>query len=344
SPNDQLQGPIGFDGYFSRGGGLLDDYTDERAASFALAASYDFDKRYVLDLSYRLDGSSANGFENLYARNPAIGFRWNFDKEPFLAGLDWLDYGALRLSWGVNIIPTGTLERIYGKFNITGNYNGQQGIGLDFDQIPNPNLMPKTNTQYNLGLDFSLFNGRLEVIYDTYYKKVENEMFEQPLSNITGFNKLFSNGAGIVNYGHELFLMMRPLPITSDFNLSVSLTGAINDDVLLSLPHNFDGQFIRWEDNNTHLRLVIGRVGGASLANFLRINDRVYATVQDVRVDPVTGLLYQANWQFFPGGDPMLRDLNGDYRLDGFDYARTGNSQPIFTGGVSIVLNYKDIG
>jgi len=345
SPNDQLQGPIGFDGYFSRGGGLLNDYTDERAASFAFAASYDFDKRYVLDLSYRLDGSSANGFENLYARNPAIGFRWNFDKEPFLAGLDWLDYGALRLSWGVNIIPTGTLERIYGKFNITGNYNGQQGIGLDFDQIPNPNLMPKTNTQYNLGFDFSIFNNRVEVIYDTYYKKVENELFEQPLSNITGFNKLYSNGAGIVNYGHELFLMVRPLPINSDFSLSFSVNGAINHDVLLSLPDGFDGQFIRWElDENEHYQHIILRVGGASLANYLRINDGVYSTDQEVPVDPVTGLRYQTNGQFFQGGDPILRDLNGDYILDGFDYRRTGNSQPIFTGGLSAMLTYKNFG
>lgn len=342
SPNDQLQGPIGFDGYFSRGGGLLNDYTDERAASFALAASYDFQKKYVLDLSYRLDGSSVNGFENLYARNPAIGFRWNLEKENFLADRDWLEYAALRLSWGVNIIPTATLENIYGRYNITGNYNGQQGIGLDFDQIPNPNLMPKTNTQYNLGLDFSLFNGRLEVIYDTYYKKVENEMFEQPLSNTTGFNKLFSNGAGIVNYGHELFLMMRPLPITSALNLSVSLTGAINHDVLLSLPDNFAGQFIRWEDNNNHLQHVILRVGGASLANYLRLNDGVFRTDNDVPVDPVTGLRYQTNGRFFQGGDPMLRDLNGDYILDGFDYSRTGNSQPIFTGGVSVLLSYKD--
>lgn len=342
SPNDQLQGPIGFDGYFSRGGGLLSDYTDERAASFALAASYDFEKRYVLDLSYRLDGSSANGFENLYARNPALGFRWNFDKESFLENLDWLDYGAVRLSWGVNIIPTGTLERIYGKFNITGNYNGRQGIGLDFDQIPNPSLQPKTNTQYNLGLDFALLNGRVEVVYDTYFKKVENELFEQYLSNTTGFNKLFSNGAGIANYGHELFVMFRPLKLSSDFNLSVSLNAAYNKDVLLSLPDHYSGQFIRYDwDSNRYNQHVVLRVGGATLANYLYLNDGVFPTDADIPVDPVTGLRYQTNGEFFQGGDPMIRDLNGDYYLTVEDYQRTGNSQPLVTGGASVILSYK---
>lgn len=345
SPNDQLQGPIGYDGYFSRGGGLLRDYVDERAASFAMAASYDFQKRYVLDLSYRLDGSSANGFENLYAKNPAIGFRWNFDKENFLQGLDWLDYGALRLSWGINIIPTGTLERIYGRFDIYGNYNCRQGIGLSFDQIPNPNLKPKTNTQYNFGLDFSLFKSRVEVVYDTYLKKVENELFEQLLPTTTGFARIYSNGAGIANYGHELFVMFRPFNLASDFNLSVSLNGAYNKDVLLTLPEHYAGQYIRYDwDANQINQHVILRVGGATLANYMFINDGVYATDADVPVDPVTGLRYQTNGTFFEGGDPIFRDINGDYRMTNDDYQRTGNSQPLFTGGAAIMLTYKNFG
>src|SRR5690606_16457229 len=84
TPNDQFQGPLGFDGYYSRGGGILDNFKDERALSYALATSYDYQKKYVVDLSYRLDGSSGNGFDNLYSKNPAIGLRWNFDKESFL--------------------------------------------------------------------------------------------------------------------------------------------------------------------------------------------------------------------------------------------------------------------
>ncbi|MGK6351266.1 SusC/RagA family TonB-linked outer membrane protein [Parapedobacter sp. DT-150] len=342
SPNDQLQGPIGFDGYFSRGGGLLNDYADERAASFALATSYDFKKKYVVDLSYRIDGSSVNGFENLFAHNPAIGLRWNFNKESFLEDLDWLDNGAIRLSWGVNIIPTATLETIYGRYNITGNYNGQQGIGLDFGRIPNPLLKPTTTTQYNFGFDFALFNNRVELIYDTYYKKVINQEFIAQLPNTTGFTELASNGAGIANYGHELFLMIRPLSLSSDFNLSFSVNGAFNRDVLLSLPDNYYGQFIRWDTSPLRQHIAY-RVGGATLANYLRINDGVYATDQDVPVDPATGLRYQTNGEFFQGGDPILRDLNGDYILDDSDYGRTGNSQPLFTGGLSVTLSYKDI-
>src|SRR5690606_15597189 len=174
TPNDQFQGPLGFDGILSRGGGVLTNFKDERIASFAASVSYDFERRYVVDLSYRLDGSSLNGLENLYSRNPAVGFRWNINHEPFASNWSWLDYGSVRLSWGMNIMPEGRLEDIYGRYDIRGNYNNQQGIGINFGRIPNPSLKPKTSLQYNLGVDFAIFQNKVEVIYDTYYKHVDN--------------------------------------------------------------------------------------------------------------------------------------------------------------------------
>lgn len=348
TPNDQFQGPLGFDGYYSRGGGILTNFLDERAVSFALATSYDYQKKYIVDLSYRLDGSSGNGFDNLYSRNPAIGLRWNFDKEEFLDNWSWLNVGALRLSWGINVIPNGTLERIYGKYDITGNYNGQQGIGLNFDQIPNPNLKPTTTTQYNAGLDFSLFNNKVDVIYDTYYKKVDNLLFEENLSNITAFGKLISNDAGIVNYGHELSITIRPLSPSSPFNLMFTVNGAYNRDVLLKLPAHYGGQFIRFEtnrgDRQTYLQHNVFRVGTPSLSNYLLINEGVYATDDDVPINPATGLRYSINGVPFRAGDPIIKDLNGDYVLDANDYARTGNASPLFTGGLATNITYKGFG
>ncbi|MFB5946833.1 SusC/RagA family TonB-linked outer membrane protein [Albibacterium profundi] len=344
TPNDQFQGPFGFDAYFSRGGGVLTNFQDARAASFALAASYDYKKKYVLDLSYRLDGSSGNGFDNLYSKNPAIGFRWNFDKELFLQSLDWLDYGAVRMSWGTNIVPNGTLERIYGRYNITGNYNSMQGIGLDFGQIPNPTLKPTTTSQYNLGFDVGLFNGKFELIYDTYYKKVDNILFDQFLSNTVGFGKLVSNDAGIANYGHELSITLRPLDPSRAVGLTVTANAAYNQDILLKLPAHYGGQFIRFEGSNDHLQHNVYRVGTATMSNYLRLNEGVYTDDAAVPVDPVTGLRYRTNNEEFLGGDPIFTDLNGDYVLDINDYARTGNTQPLFTGGLSTNITYKNFG
>ncbi len=342
TPNDQFEGPLGFDGYFSRGGGVLSNFRNEKALSFALSASYGYKSRYLLDLSYRLDGSSANGFENQYTKNPAIGVRWNAHHEEWIKSIPWINLASIRLTWGVNVMPTSTLERIYGKYNISGLYNQIPGIGIDYEFIPNPNLKPTTSMQYNAGLDLNLFNNKVEIIYDTYYKKVDNLLFESFLSNEVGFDKLYSNDAGVANYGHEFAINLRPLSSASDFSWTFAINGAYNRDVLLQLPSSFRGQFIKWGDTWEQLHMV-NRVGTPALSNYLMQNLGVYATDDDVPVDPLTGLRYRtADGTFFKAGDPIYLDRNGDYILDQRDYIRSGSTQPLWTGGVQNTLNYKN--
>ncbi len=342
TPNDQFEGPLGFDGYFSRGGGVLSNFRNEKALSFALATTYSYKSKYILDLSYRLDGSSANGFKNLYTKNPAVGVRWNAHHEEWIKSLPWINLASLRFTWGVNVMPTSTLERIYGKYDISGLYNQINGIGINYEFIPNPNLLPVTSMQYNLGVDLTFLNNKIEIIYDTYYKKVDNLLFESFLNNTSGFDKLHSNDAGLANYGHEIALNFRPLSVNSPFNWTLSINGAYNQDILLQLPSNFRGQFIKWDDQSDKLHMV-NRVGTSALSNYLLQNIGVYATDADVPVDPATGLRYRtSDGTFFQAGDPIYVDRNGDYILDNRDYTRAGNTQPLWTGGVQNTLNYKN--
>ncbi|WP_400261839.1 SusC/RagA family TonB-linked outer membrane protein [Sphingobacterium sp. SG20118] len=341
TPNDQFEGPLGFDGYFSRGGGILKrGFGREKAISFALSGSYDYMKKYVIDLSYRMDGSSQNGFGNLFTKNPAVGLRWNAFHEEFIKDIDWINLLSIRTSWGINVMPNSTLERVYGKYDITGRYNDQIGIGINYEQIPNPNLKPTTTSQYNVGLDLGFFKNKLEVTYDTYYKKVDNLLFEEKLSTSLGFDKINSNTAAIANYGHELSVMVRPLtqgPLT----MSVGFNGAYNQDVLLKLPNHYGGQFVRWEPSGRYLQMMVYRVGTPTMSNYMLLNRGVYSTDADVPVDPVTGRRYRmGNGTEFQAGDPIFADLDGNYILNDNDFARTGNSQPLFTGGMQFNLNY----
>ncbi|SES08138.1 SusC/RagA family TonB-linked outer membrane protein [Pedobacter rhizosphaerae] len=340
-PNDQLQGPVGYDAYYSRGGGVLSNYRNATIASFAGSVSYDFDKKYVAEFSYRLDGTSSSGLENPYSKNPSVGLRWNFNKENWLADKKWLDYGSLRLTWGQNIVPTGNLQSIYGIYNLNGNFNNSPTIGINYDMIPNPALKPTTTTQYNFGFDLGFFN-KVTIAFDTYFKKVDNLLFDRFLANTTGFNKLASNDLGIANYGTELMISYKVIN-NKDFGLDFSVNGAINRDILLKLPAEYNGQYIRF-DGSSYLQHNVFRVGRNTLSNYLRINQGVYQTDADVPVDPVTGKRYQSNGVFFLGGDPIMKDVNGDYILDGRDYEVTGNSQPLVTGGISANLRYKNWG
>ncbi|PWK80437.1 TonB-linked SusC/RagA family outer membrane protein [Mucilaginibacter oryzae] len=340
-PNDQLQGPVGSDSYNSRGGGVLSNYRNATIASFAGSFNYDYKKKYVLELSYRLDGTSSNGLENPYSKNPAAGFRWNYYKENWFKNWDWLTSGGLRLSWGQNIEPTGTLQSIYGLYNLNGNFNNNPTIGINYEFIPNPALKPITTTQYNLGFDMTILQGKVDLTFDTYYKKVDNLLFDRFLANSTGFQKKSSNDVSIADYGYELMVTVRPLT-AKDFNWTVSFNGAINRDYLLRLPAEYNGQYIKFDYNNR--QHIVFRVGKNTLSNYLLTNQGVYSTDGDVPVDPVTGKKYQTGGLAFKGGDPRFKDVNGDYILDDRDYEITGNSQPLITGGMSTNINYKNFG
>lgn len=344
-PNDQFHGPLGYDGLLSRGGNLGGDYRNQRSASFASAFSYNYKKKYILDVTYRLDGTSVSGSKDPYSKNPSVGLRWNFDRENLLKDLNWLNYGSLRFTAGRNIIPAGSLVDIYGRYNIRTNYNNNKSIGIDYEQLPNPLLKPTRSSMIDLGLDAGFFDSRIEIIFDTYFKKVDNLLFIENLSNTLGFDVFKSNDAAIANYGYELSLTGRPLSRTSKVNWSITLNGAINKDVLVQLPEEYGGQYIQW-DNSGMGQHVVFRVGQNTLSNYLRINEGVYSTTADVPVDPVTGLRYRNEGDpsktFFEAGDPIFMDMDGNYILDQVDYEITGNSQPTVTGGISNVITYKN--
>lgn len=348
-PNDQFEGPLGYDGYFSRGGGVLQTFRDLKQVAFAAAFSYDYKKKYVVDITYRLDGNSASGQLDPYSRNPSIGLKWNFNKENFFKNVPWLSYGDIRMTAGQNIYPIGSLTDIYGEYNPTGFYNNSPRVGINTNRIPNPYLKAKNVIQYNFGLDFGIFDGKLDVIFDTYYKKVDNELFENRLSNTLGFATYQSNGVALANYGYELSLNSRPLNKESKLQWTISLNGAWNNDVLLRIPTEYNGQYIDQRNADGIRQFIALRTGRNSLSNYLFVNQGVYGSTADVPVDPVTGVRMRTTatnnyLSSYQGGDARFFDANGDYIIDDRDRQVSGNTQPVLTGGFSNNFTYGQFG
>ncbi|MFP5079790.1 SusC/RagA family TonB-linked outer membrane protein [Pedobacter sp. JCM 36344] len=349
SPNDQFEGPLGYDGYFSRGGGVLQTFRDLKTVAIAAAFTYDYKKKYVVDLTYRLDGSSASGQLDPYSKNPSIGLKWNFNKENWFKNSKWLNYGDIRLTAGQNIYPNGSLTDIYGEYNPTGFYNNSPRVGINTFRIPNPYLKAKNVIQYNFGVDVGVFDGKLDVIFDTYYKKVDNELFTNVLSNTLGFSTYQSNGVALANYGYELALTSRPLSKESPLQWTISLNGAWNQDVLLRIPDQYNGQYINEINQDNILQFIALRTGRNSLSNYLFVNNGVYGSTSDVPVDPVTGLRMRnqdgGNYlNSYQGGDARFVDANGDYIIDRRDRQVSGNTQPLITGGFTNNFQYKQFG
>jgi TonB-linked SusC/RagA family outer membrane protein len=341
--NDYIEGPFGYDWYNSNGG-TLNNLSDFRSVAFAVSGSYNYNKKYVFDANYRWDGSSTNGPKTPYRKNPSLGVRWNFQREAWFDDASWLDYGSLRLTWGRNIVPTGTIYDAYGKYVNGPIYNTKPSVRLDLANIPNVELVPSTNTQWNFGFDLGILNGKFSLVYDTYYKQSDNLLRSKNIANHNAFGSISTNETSLVNYGHELAITFRPLPKSSKLTWTVSANGALNRDIMAALP---DGvRQLMYVDNSAARQSILYRLGRNSLSNVLLHSKGVFSTDADVPVDPLTGLRYRAGnstieGAYYKAGDLYFTDLNGDYILDGNDYVVVGNSQPSVTGGISTFLQYN---
>ena len=333
--NDYIWGPLGSSTMYSRGGGTLDNYVNVNTAAFSAFFSYNYKKKYILDLSYRLDGSSVSGFDDPYSKNPTIGLRWNYNKEKIFENANWLSSGSIRATWGRNVSPTGDIYTLYGTYSPSGNYVGSPSIGNDFGYVPNNTLKPTTNTTYNLAFDFGFLQDRFTLTYETYLKTVSNLLWDLELPTTAGFIKVKSDDASVVNYGHEANLNIRPLSAKSKVNLAFNINAALNRDVITQLPGGVT-QVLQGEGT------IASRVGRNAFSNYTIVTDGVYSTNADVPVDPITGLPYRnGNSAFFQEGDPRWVDVNGDYILDDNDKQITGNLQPRLTGGLNTTIGYK---
>src|SRR5690606_32152296 len=112
--------------------------------------------------------------------------------------------GSVRLSWGRNVYPQGNIFDIYGRYELQGTYNEQSVISLNRDRIPNDELQPIVQTQWNLGVSINLFNNKMGLNYDTYYKEIKNELVGIELPNTSGFGSIIQNERAFINRGHEL--------------------------------------------------------------------------------------------------------------------------------------------
>jgi len=341
--NDQFEGPFGFD-QGSATGGVLNNMTDMREAGFAGTVSINlFDRRYNFDASYRLDKSSTVGPGVPWRRNPSLAIRWNIDKEPWLIDrFAWLDYLALRGSWGKNIVPTGTIFDANGRFIYTGYFNNKQTIGLSWNQMPNNFLVPSTTTQLSGALEFGLFGNRIISTQEVYYKQVDNMLWEKKLAGHNAFSKIKTNEVSMVNYGYEFSFMFRPFRQGHRLSWDISLNGGWNDDVLTRLPDNDREILIRDPVNGYN---TLYRLGRNSMSHVLYNYRGTFSTDADVPVNPATGealkLKSDGGTYYFKGGDPFWTDLNGDYIIDERDVVVVGNSQPKLTGGINTNLRYR---
>ena len=346
-PNDYIIGPIGHGK--SEGKASISENQSTFSViftpSFSLKTSKTFkaggDKN-IFDPAFSPELSSVYGTRTKWNLNPSLGFRWNIGYENFMERFTWLDNMSIRLTWGQVVKYKATRYDVFGTYDIDpdNTYNGESYIPINYDKLPNINLDPITTTTWNIGYDMSIFNNRLSTSIDAYYRQVDNQLNNIDLPDHSGFNKVRSTEVSLVNYGLEVSLRGKPLPVQSKWNLLVGFNCALNRDVITKLPN--EARQILNSD-----AWVANRLGGNTTSLLLYINKGVYATDEDVPVDPATGKRLRLGSSktdegYFKAGDPIWVDVNGDYVIDDKDRVVAADARPKLTGGLFFNLSYKE--
>jgi len=322
-----------------------------RSVGGVFNAHYTLFGKYLFNAGYRLEASSSLSPESRWGGFPTIGVAWQLGDEQFIQQLDFVSLAKIRVNWGQSgNSPTGSAPYV-GAFSAIANGYGEMAA-IQPIRINLTNLKYEVISQTNLGIDFGLFDNRLNITVDVY-DKMTTDLLQRSveLPTSTGFPTVsFYNSGKMSNKGWEFrtdvdIIRGKTWKFAFDFNI------ARNMNKILELPEN--KQFQNYSFGNK--RYAYKFVEGDPLGSFYGYkNLGVYQNIEDTYAHDLQGnLIYDinakpvvmknGNVKVYPG-DAKYLDVNGDGVIDQFDIVYIGNSNPIFTGGFGLNMSYKKLG
>ncbi len=294
-------------------------FNNNLVSAFA-RANYSWKDRYLLSASVRTDGSSRFGPNNRYAVFPAIAGGWVISDEPFMGDVGRkLGTLKLRASYGVtgNQGLTGDQEiSDFAYLGLYGTSNYGENPGIAPTNFANPNLKWESTHEFNGGIDWYPFGGRLTVIADYYHRLTSNLLVNRPIPATTGFATYWDNIGNVLNRGVELGLSS--VNIRADDKNGFSW----NTDFNISFNHNevtalFQDQPFGDGDNFRPIsRVAVGQpIGEFYVLHFKGVNPQT--------------------------GDAEYADVNGDGEITSDDRVDAGSPQPKFFGGLRNTVSWK---
>ena len=304
---------------------------EEKFSYQTARVNYNFKNKYFLTGTIRRDGFSGFAENEKTALFPSMGLGWVLSDDLDLEET-FVDRLKLRTSYGI----TGNLtSRFSSLASIEVNPESQfvfgDGGSTVNGQFPsslgNPNLTWETTAGLNIGLDFSLFDYRINGSIDFYNSTTTDLLWFQALPRLTGFEGVQTNLGEIKNTGLELVLNAKVID-KPDFSWNIATNFSTNRNrvqSILGLDIDGDGR----EDDLIASGLFIGESIG---------------TIFDYDVQGVWQIAEEGNLPAgFSVGGYKLNDVNNDNLYDADDRTIIGREEPAYTIGVQNTFNYKNL-
>ncbi len=316
-----------------------------RLASYFFRFGYNFDERYMLEFTFRRDGSSNFSPHNKWANFPSVSIGWNITNEPFMKNRPrFLTSIKLRASWGMNG------NQNIGAFRYTSMMSGGAdyilGIGPFISIVPgaipsnyiNSNLKWEQSEQTDVGLDVRLFENRLSFGLDWYLKRTNGMLMAMSLPGYIGNPSPIGNVGDMKNTGLEFDIAYKLQWGDWDFNVGANCS--YNKNRLIKLGNetasqNYDSVLgtlgvISRAENGEPFPFFYGWKTAGIFQDTAQVNAYVNKDGQLLQPEAVPG-------------DVIFVDYNGDGVIDDRDRTKLGKGMPDWTFGFNIGASWKGI-
>lgn len=308
--------------------------------SYLGRVNYNFNERFILSGTARIDGSSKFGKNNKFGFFPSASFAWRLIDESFIQNLNFFNDLKLRVGYGntgnesigmYNSIGTMAASRVAALSYIF----GDQPVTIAYPKnIPNPDLTWEKARDINIGLDFGILNNRITASIDAYHKKTNDLLLEVPLPGESGYDFILQNLGSMENKGIEVAVQSQNFK--GNFNWTSNFNIAFNRNKILDLGGS-DYLFTGWVGGNLHsnngtnvVRLAPGMPVGAFYGS---IYEGIWHSAEEIAS---VGTMPSAR-----PGSMRFKDTNGDGVYNAHDDSYIGNPNPKFNFGLTNTFNYR---
>lgn len=323
------------------------DKERQRLLSFYGHIAYHYKSLLELTMLVRADGSSSAQPDDWWLVSPTFSATWNV-KNTFFEGANTVSDFKVHASWGrvgrlltddrfgegPQYVPDMSFNNNPVKFS----YDGFPGLSRPYSTgyIGYGIKWPYTD-QTDIGTDIGLLENRINLSADVYDKIDNNMLFEIPGAQEYGYTGIYKNGMKVRNRGVDVSFQADVLPKTSKLRWYPTFNFNYNQNVLLALPDGL--QQIIIGDGMTARML---KVGHAIDQFWLLKNNGIYNKESEIPLNPQTGQKITYKGTPIEAGDPVWKDLNGDYTINDQDKVMTGHYLPKISGGFGSDFLYKN--
>lgn len=243
-------------------------FTDWKNLSYLAMANYNFNNKYIADVTYRYEGSSLFAPDSRFGHFWSAGAAWNISEEGFLAEIKSIDNLRLRASYGLSGSSAIGINQYQALLGYDRSYANEGAVYPK--QIGNPDLTWEKNRNFDIGIDYAFFDGRLKGSA-AYYNKYTYDLLQMvPLSRTMGHESMIMNVGSMVNRGVEA-IVHGDIFRSSDFNLNIGLNLATVNNEVTDLAKDASGNEINIE--NVLRKVAVGHpVYGWNMRKWAGVN------------------------------------------------------------------------